>query len=118
MVEERRLPVPGPLRDDLGALLGARVLHVEARERFGRRVLVEEGPQLGTEGELLLAPGEAHGQPGNSSRKGGSPGSDFAKRSPLPASIDSIVHGLSLVIWVIGRQPWTIWQTPPWIFTT
>jgi hypothetical protein len=36
----------------------------------------------------------------------------------LPASIDSIVHGLSLVIWVIGRQPWTIWQTPPWIFTT
>ena len=35
-----------------------------------------------------------------------------------PALIDSIVQGLSLVISVTGRHPCTIWQMPPWIFTT
>ena len=37
------------------------------------------------------------------------PGSDLAKRPSRCSLIDSIVHGLSLVISVSGRQPCTIW---------
>ena len=58
MVEERRLPVAHPLRDEL--VLVADVLEVVAGAHLLRRVLVEEGDQLGAKRLVLGAPRELH----------------------------------------------------------
>ena len=61
MVEERRLPVAHPLRDEL--VLVADVLEVVAREHLCGRVLVEEGEELGPKRLVFRAPSELHLSP-------------------------------------------------------
>ena len=58
MVEERRLPVAHPLRDELGSVAEI-ALEVEAAE-LRRRVLVEEGEELGPKRLVFRPPSELH----------------------------------------------------------
>src|SRR5581483_11207085 len=59
VVEQRRLPVTGPLRDDVARLvLGGR--EVVEPVRLGWKVLVEERDELGAERLLLGTPSEVH----------------------------------------------------------
>src|SRR5262249_29933595 len=61
VVEERRLPVAHPLRDQLALGRGVALEVVAGALELGRRVLVEEGEELGAERLVFGAPRELHG---------------------------------------------------------
>ena len=118
MVEERRLPLARPARQDLAAGLAVGAGEIATHPRLGRRVLVDEGHKLRPEPFFVRPPGQMHRQSSTVKKNGGTPRSDFANSASALAAIASIVHASSAVASVIGRQPSSTCTTPPCTLTT